>query len=136
MKDPLEHTLDQREIAPTSMRLLVLRVLIESKKALSLTDLEAKFDRADKATLFRTLRTFEKKKLVHAIDDGTGAKKYALCAQECDCKVEQQHIHFHCTNCNETFCLSQTKIPSAQIPVGFEVDSVSMVFKGKCFNCR
>ncbi|MFZ1809387.1 MAG: transcriptional repressor [Cyclobacteriaceae bacterium] len=131
----LEDKLENRDIKPTAMRLLVLRQLVESSAALSLGDLEAKFEKADKVTLYRTLKTFEDKKLIHAIADGTGAVKYALCAEDCECEPQDQHIHFHCVKCGETLCLSQSKVPRIQIPTGFKADSASMLFKGVCASC-
>ena len=135
MGSELEVKLEEKSIKPTTMRLLVLRKLVESTVAVSLNDLESKFDRADKATLYRTLKTFEKKKLIHSIEDGTGAVKYALCEEGCACEPKDQHIHFHCIKCNETFCLTQSKIPQANIPVGFKALSISMVYQGICGNC-
>jgi Fur family ferric uptake transcriptional regulator len=41
------------------MRLLVLKILVEAGSAISLSDLEARFERADRSTLYRTLMTFE-----------------------------------------------------------------------------
>lgn len=117
------------------MRLLVLRELVESDAALSLKELESRFDRADTATLYRTLKTFEDKKLIHRIEDGTGAARYALCEEGCECAPQDQHVHFHCTKCGETYCLTRTKIPLAQIPSGFQVDMASMIYKGTCPNC-
>jgi Fur family ferric uptake transcriptional regulator len=117
------------------MRLLVLKQLIESDSALSLSELEHGFEKADKVTLYRTLKTFEEKKLVHSIDDGSGALKYALCEEGCECAPKDQHIHFHCESCEETFCLVQSKIPSIKIPSSFKVKSANMVFKGICANC-
>ena len=75
----LEKKLEDRNIKPTAMRLLVLRKLVESGSSISLSELDGKFEQADKATLYRTLKTFEDKKLIHSIDDGTGSVKYALC---------------------------------------------------------
>ena len=132
LKEKLEH----RNIKPTSMRLLVLRQLVESGAALSLKDLEARFERADRATLYRTLKTFEEKKLIHSIDDGTGVAKYSLCEEGCECEPQDQHIHFHCLKCGETYCLIQSKIPQTQIPSGFKAASASMVYKGTCANCN
>lgn len=131
----LEQKLEHRNIKPTAVRLLVLKALVESSAAVSLNDLEAKFERADKATLYRTLKTFEDKKLIHSIGDGSGATKYALCAEGCECEPQDQHIHFHCVKCNETYCLTQSKIPQTNIPVGFRASSASMVYKGTCPNC-
>ncbi|WP_020531079.1 Fur family transcriptional regulator [Flexithrix dorotheae] len=131
----LEKTLENKKIKPTAMRLLVLRQLVESRATISLKDLEKKFERADKVTLYRTLKTFEDKKLIHSIEDGTGSIKYALCEEGCECQPEDQHIHFHCVQCGETYCLTKSKIPQTQIPIGFKVSSASMVYKGLCVNC-
>lgn len=131
----LEEKLEHRKIKPTSMRMLVLKELTECKSAISLSDLEARFERADIATLYRTLKTFEDKKLIHSIDDGTGSVKYALCEEGCECEANEQHVHFHCTKCGETFCLKHSNIPETKIPAGFDVASINMVYKGTCVNC-
>jgi Fur family ferric uptake transcriptional regulator len=135
MDSPLENKLNKNKIKPTTMRLLVLHELVESSIALSLSDLENKFEKADKATLYRTLKTFEDKNLIHSIDDGSGSVKYALCEVGCECDPKDQHIHFHCIKCDETFCFTQTKVPVSNIPSGFKASDVSMVYKGICANC-
>ncbi|MCQ0112093.1 Fur family transcriptional regulator, ferric uptake regulator [Zhouia amylolytica] len=132
----LENALNKHQIKPTSMRILVLKQLISSKSAMSLSDLEACFDRVDKTTLYRTLKTFEEKKLIHSIEDGTGSLKYAMCEENCNCEPQDQHIHFHCSVCEETFCFMKSKIPSTNIPSGFKVTSATMVYKGVCPNCE
>lgn len=131
----LENKLEEKKIKPTTMRLLVLKQLIETNTAISLSNLESKFDQADKITLYRTLKTFEEKRLIHSIEDGSGAVKYALCEEGCECAPEDQHVHFHCTKCSETYCFNQTKIPNTKIPSGFLPSSASMVYKGVCPNC-
>ena len=56
---------------------------------------------------------FEENGIVHQIEDGTGITKYALCEPGCNCEIEQDlHLHFRCSNCNETVCLTEHKIPS------------------------
>lgn len=132
----LEKQLESRKIKPTAMRLLVLRQLVEAGSAISLKNLESRFEKADKATLYRTLKTFEEKKLIHSIEDGTGSMKYAMCEEGCECEPQDQHIHFHCVKCGETYCLMQSKIPQTQIPTGFKASSASMVYKGNCANCN
>ena len=135
MKD-IESKLLKRNIKPTAMRELVLIVLMEQKVAISLSDLENKFDKVDKVTLYRTLKTFEENKLIHSIDDGTGSVKYALCKETCQCQPEELHVHFLCTTCNQTFCLNEIPVPSINLPVDFSLESVNMVIKGICANCR
>lgn len=51
--------LKSRNIKPTAMRELVLDVLSRQKAAIGLPELEAHFEKADRTTLYRTLKTFE-----------------------------------------------------------------------------
>ena len=132
----IENKLLERNIKPTAMRELVLKVLLEQKVAVSLSDLESKFDKVDKVTIYRTLKTFEENKLIHSIDDGTGSVKYALCKESCQCEPEELHVHFLCTSCNQTFCLNEIPVPCINLPVDFTLESVNMVIKGICANCR
>ena len=80
--------------------------------------------------------SFEEKKIVHQIDDGTGISKYALCESGCNCEIDQDlHLHFHCNNCNETVCLTEHKIPQIKVPDGFVSENVNLVVKGICDKC-
>ncbi len=129
--DKLEH----RGIKPTAMRILVLETLLKQEYAITLSDLEMLFDKADRVTLFRTLKTFEEHRLIHHIDDGTGALKYALCADDCNCNPDDLHIHFHCTKCKKTYCMPNTGIPEIQLPVRFQAEEINIVIKGLCEKC-
>ncbi len=135
MKSDSEKQLETRNIKPTAMRELVLKVLSEQATAISLTDLEQKFEKADKVTLYRTLKTFEENKLIHGIDDGTGSVKYALCRETCQCHPEDLHVHFLCTKCKQTYCLTDIPVPSVNLPVHFMIENINMVVKGVCSNC-
>ena len=132
----LEDKLKQKDIRPTAMRLLVLETLVVQKAAISLSDLEKTFEKSDRVTLFRTLKTFQENGLVHSIDDGTGAPKYALCAEGCNCDIERDlHVHFHCRVCSETFCLPKYKIPEIELPSMFKGEEANLVVKGICGKC-
>ncbi len=135
MKKDIDNKLNAKNIKPTAMRQLVLQVLTEQSTAISLPELENKFERADKATLYRTLKTFEENKLIHSIDDGTGSVKYALCQDLCECHPNDLHVHFLCTNCNQTYCLNDISVPSINLPSSFSLESVNMVVKGTCSVC-
>jgi len=127
--------LEFRKIKPTAMRILVLRFLTKQSFAVSLTDLEMLFSHADRVTLYRTLKTFEKNHLIHRIDDGTGVVKYALCEDHCECSPEELHTHFHCTNCEKTYCLLNSHIPKLKLPVNFKIQEVNVLIKGICEKC-
>ncbi len=124
-----DNKLTVRNIKPTAMRELVLKVLTEQDRAISLADIEQKFDNADKTTLYRTLKTFEENKLIHSIDDGTGSLKYALCKESCQCHPEDLHVHFLCTKCQHTYCLNDISIPSIDLPMNFKLKTINMVVK-------
>ena len=132
----IENKLLNRNIKPTAMRELVFKVLSEQSAAISLAELEQKFDKVDKVTLYRTLKTFEENKLIHSIDDGTNSIKYALCKDACQCKPEDLHVHFLCTNCNHTYCLNDILIPEIILPANFNLETINMVVKGICSNCK
>jgi Fur family transcriptional regulator, ferric uptake regulator len=131
-----EDKLKKRNIKPTAMRELVLKVLTEQTTAISLSGLELHFDKVDKVTLYRTLKTFEENKLIHSIDDGSGSIKYALCQESCQCIPADLHIHFLCTKCQQTYCLTDISIPSITLPSYFSLESINIIVKGICANCR
>ena len=84
MEEIYLHKLSLRDIKPTAMRLLILRTMMEMKRAVSVTDLEDKLDTVDKSTIFRTLTLFLSHHLIHGVDDGSGSLKYAVC-EDCCC---------------------------------------------------
>lgn len=136
MNKQLENKLNNKSIRPTAMRLLVLETLINQAAAISLSDLEKTFEKSDRITLYRTLKTFQEKGIVHSIDDGTGAPKYALCEDGCNCDIERDlHVHFHCKVCCETFCLPKYKIPEVNLPEKFQAEEANLVVKGVCSLC-
>ncbi len=127
--------LRRREIAPTAIRLLVLKAMQQAGRTVSLLDLEEMLDTVDKSTLSRTLSLFLSHHLVHSIDDGTGSLKYAVCSDSCSCQVDDLHTHFHCLRCNKTFCFTNIPTPLVNLPEGFTVESINYVVKGVCPDC-
>ena len=123
-------------IKPTAMRELVYKVLDKSQKALSLSEIEQQFDKVERSTIFRTLKTFQDKNLVHNIDDGSGAIKFALCDEECTCNLDDLHIHFICNKCGQTLCMKNIPVPKVDLPNGFSIESVNFVAQGICSNCQ
>jgi Fur family ferric uptake transcriptional regulator len=133
----IEDFLIQKQVKPTAMRLLVYKFLEKQLVATSLTDIELAFDKAERTTIYRTLKTFENNGLVHKIDDGSGIAKFALCEDQCNCDLETDlHLHFHCTNCCETICLTEQKIPHINLPQGFKAIDANLVVKGICNKCN
>lgn len=128
--------LTHRDIRPTAIRLLILRNMMRGDEALSLPDLERLLPTVDKSTISRTLSLFLLHRLIHAIDDGSGALKYAVCDDSCDCTVDEEHTHFYCEHCHRTFCLRQISVPVVPLPNGFALHSINYVLKGLCPECN
>jgi len=133
---PAEERLQSRDIQPTAMRVMILNFMLQQKAAVSLSDLESRFSRSDRTTLYRTLQTFREKGLVHQIFDQSGSSKYALCAEDCSCSYpDDMHLHFYCSNCENTFCFTDQSIPAFDLPSGFTTAHGNFVITGKCSSC-
>jgi Fur family ferric uptake transcriptional regulator len=136
MKAGIEEKLESKGIKPTAMRLLILEQLSNQLAAISLTELEKALAPVDRITVYRTSKTFQEHCLVHSIEDGTGASRYALCKDDCDDSPHHDlHVHFYCSGCQETYCLPKTQVPAIALPDGFKKDRMSLLVKGVCQNC-
>lgn len=134
--EELEKRLEERDIKPTAVRLMVLKAMLAHPyRAFSLADLEAALDTVDKSTLSRTLRLFHDNLLIHSIYDGSGSMKYSVCGSGCQCTPDQLHVHFHCNRCGQTYCLENISIPSVRLPEGFLLENMNFVLKGVCDKC-
>lgn len=136
MNEEIENVLAAKNISPTAMRILVLEYLLKQTTAVSLQDLEKHFIHSDRTTLYRTLKTFEEKGLIHEIQDGTEASKYAMCAAACKAGSHYDlHLHFYCYHCKQTFCLPKHKVPDVALPKGYELQELNLIAKGVCDKC-
>lgn len=127
--------MEKRGVKPTAIRILVLQAMLRANHTVSILDMENILDTVDKSTIFRTITLFLSHHLVHSIDDGTGSLKYAVCGDNCSCGVEDLHTHFHCGNCNRTFCINNIPTPVVKMPKGFTLQSINYVLKGLCPEC-
>lgn len=128
----------QYGLRKTSCRMAVLELFMQHEFALSHNDLERMLDdEYDRVTLYRTLYSFKDKGLVHIIYDVNGVLKYALCKEACTLhKHQDNHIHFTCSTCNQTFCLNEVLIPATVLPEGYHIESLHYSAKGICRACN
>lgn len=133
----IEDIFKKSKLRVTQSRRDILQIFLDAPHAISNSDIEGKMDEVDRITLYRTLRTFEDKAVIHAVNDGTGQTKYALCDIECtdDNHHHHDHVHFHCTNCASTYCVDEVRVPSVDLPQGYKVQDVELILKGLCNNC-
>lgn len=135
MPDKYIKILEERGIKPTSIRMLVIKTMVEFDRAFSLPDLELKLGSVDKSTISRTIRLFRHNLVIHSFDDGSGAVKYSVCNSSCNCRIDDLHAHFYCNYCKQAFCLENITIPAFELPDGIEIESVNLVLKGFCGKC-
>ncbi len=129
----LEELLEHHGVKPTANRLLVARALQESRRPLSLMELEEKLETVDKSAVFRTLVTFRDAHLVHMLDGDP--VRYELCHSHHEDLDDDLHVHFYCLKCHKTYCLNDTPIPPVKAPEGYAVQEASYLLKGVCPEC-
>jgi Fur family transcriptional regulator, ferric uptake regulator len=121
----------------TKCRADVLSLFLDNKHALAHAAIEQQVGKQyDRVTLYRTLHSFEEKGLLHSINDGSGAVKYALCQEACSQhQHHDNHIHFNCTACSQTYCLNEVHIPTLRMPEGYQVREMHFSAQGICDKC-
>jgi Fur family ferric uptake transcriptional regulator len=71
----VDEILTNKTVRITAMRQLVLEYFLENDGTFGLLELENDFPKSDRITIYRTLKTFEQKGIVHGISNGTGEVK-------------------------------------------------------------
>ena len=130
--------LKDHRLRRTSSRSAILGLFIRSPQALSYGDVEknvaAMFDRV---TVYRTLKAFLDKGVLHKVLDDAGALKYALCNDECSVAVHHhEHVHFKCSKCGQTNCMEGVAIPSIKMPDGYVPTEMNLLIQGVCTRCH
>ncbi|MDE6007211.1 MAG: transcriptional repressor [Muribaculaceae bacterium] len=128
--------LKEWDIRPTPVRVLILRVLLESKRPVSALEIENLLQTVDRSSITRTLSTFAEAHLIHPISDGSGAMRYELCRESSSNNHTDEHAHFHCRKCGKTYCLPELQLSIPAIPEGYEGESITYIITGLCPTCR
>lgn len=134
MSKDIEAKLAKKNTNPTSMRILVYDYLSTCQTALSLSEIEGHFHYADRVTIYRTLKTFEQKGIVHGIQENN-TTKYILCSDDCNETTHKDwHLHFYCKICRQTTCKEDILLPK-NMQGDFRIDEIRFFAKGICENC-
>ncbi len=122
----------------TDCRQEVLQAFTTSATALSHSDLESKIDdKYDRVTIYRTLKVFVEKGIIHRILEADGGSRYALCQNECSSETHSHdHVHFKCNICGDTTCINSVHIPAISLPAGYQRQEINLLIEGSCPNCQ
>lgn len=130
-------TFKAHNIRPTPLRDQIYHVIASKESAISKKEIEEKLNELDRITLYRTLKVFEQKGIIHQVVDGTNALKYAACEEQCsENKHNHDHVHFFCDKCNETYCLDYQHFPTLPNPEGYFVKDINILYTGTCKQCN
>ena len=133
----VDKILYQKAVRITPMRQLLLEYFLLHNGAFGLIELESDFPKSDRITIYRTLKTFEEKGIIHAISSGSGEVKYALCDEHCSgIDHFDKHPHFQCEHCKRITCMDSLVIPPMDLPIGYLQRERSMMIKGICPDCQ
>jgi Fur family ferric uptake transcriptional regulator len=123
------------------VRVGVVELLARSREPLAVPDMLRRLPRdTDAVTVYRTLNTFTRKKLVHRVRGEDRTWRYALSAVETK-PPQHQHPHFVCSDCGTVQCLTGARIPASLIRMlgvgdGYDLSYAEVVLHGRCPKCR
>lgn len=138
MESEVKDLLKEFDLRTTSCRTEILGMFINKDFALSHADIEQKISSShDRVTVYRTLKTFLDKGIIHRVLDDGGSAKYALCKDSCSTDIHNhEHVHFKCINCGITICLENVEVPGFSLPEGYKAIETSLLVQGICKNCN
>ena len=131
----VEEILHKYELKNTGCRKYILSELLDSKSALSESELKESYpDLFDRVTFYRTLKTLEDRGIIHRIVLNDNSVKYALSRPHYG--EDHLHSHFHCSKCDEVLCLQGKTQFDVELPQGFIMNQVFVVVDGICASCN
>lgn len=137
MNAQVKELLKEHSLRLTQGRADVISIFLNRSVAISHGDIESDVDgKYDRVTIYRTLKSFLEKGLIHKVLDDSGATRYALCNDNCsEINHQHNHIHFKCQVCDETTCLDHVNIPDVTLPSGFKLAESNYLITGTCDKC-
>lgn len=134
----VQDILKQYGLRSTDCRSLIVDLFLQTPHALSHADVEESVGKEyDRVTIYRTLRTFLDKGVIHKVLDDLAFPKYALCKATCDVHAHHHaHVHFKCNECGQTNCLEEVMIPVVNLPTGYRMAETNLLINGICLNCN
>ncbi len=131
--------LKQHQLKVTIFRLRLIAIFLKQNVAISEREIKKQLGTSyDRITLYRTLETFLKKKLIHKITIDKGETLYALSYSNLNYETSGIHAHFKCTACETCWCvpLDKEMFKYNYIENTFKIEEIEIIIKGKCKKCQ
>ena len=131
-KDKVSHLLSDFGLSETIIRREVLSLLWGEGVALSQKEIEAGLSvSTDRVTLYRNLKLFTEKGVLHKIVLDEETHKYKLAGEF----RRSDHAHFYCKRCRKLLCMPGVDVDTSRLPSDFQVYSTRLVIEGICDHC-
>lgn len=137
----LEDILEKFGMRKTACRLSLLKLFLDHANVAMSENTLAEHCRGeyDRATIYRTLNSFLEKGIVHKVVDDGKALKFALNSRITEQSPEHAHpthVHFHCEDCEKTFCLEDIEVREIELPEGYKALHQDLLIRGTCKTCE
>lgn len=129
--------LKEKKLSKTKFREELINIFLKFNYALSQKEIEDQLEEFDRITLYRTLKLFQDKEILHCVTIHD-EKKYALCKSDCSSHEEahvHEHLHLFCKKCENVYCVEldydTPNIQSEEV----QIDHIEIQATGTCANC-
>ena len=123
----------------TRGRTHILAALIEARRALSHSEIEAKLPAdvaLDRVTLYRVLDWLAEHSLVHRVSGADRAVRFAFSGNTASVQsAAELHAHFQCDTCARVVCLEALPTHLPKLSNGFLARKVDVLVHGQCDQC-
>jgi len=118
----------------TTKRLAILELFMDNAKPFALSEIERQLSGSmDRATMYRTLHTFEEMDLIVKLIDQQGTCLYMLNHEKH--KKLRIHPHLHCKECNSIVCLPCLPEDYMEGLKDYDIEAMYFLMQGKCREC-
>ena len=131
----MKNLLKNKKISETPFRKEVLEIFDKYNNAIPLTIIADELENYDRTTLYRTIKLFLEKGILHEISISGENSNYAICNDECDINSHKhQHIHFKCKSCGNITCVEIDNFPTIKLPK-YKIEQLEIQATGLCNEC-
>ncbi len=131
-----QQILKEYKIAITGQRLSLLAVFLQNNEPVTHSLLEKRANRTiSRYTVYRTLKLFLNKGLLHSLPSEDGIMRYVLQVNNIF-KQSHNHVHFICRDCGKIYYLPDTPLPKMTLSKEFNAEAIDVIIKGICTSCK
>ncbi|MBM3394114.1 MAG: transcriptional repressor [Betaproteobacteria bacterium] len=119
----------------THGRVAVLAALLEARRALTHSEVEARLESLhsiDRVTVYRVLDCLMELGLAHRLAGDDRVWRFTAEVRD----HAGGHPHFKCNSCGNVICLDDDQLaPKVSLPAGYKGEEIELTVKGRCASC-